>query len=334
MAVGGRRRRRRKPWWLLFGVLLSLVVLLVNAAVSARSKGPSERLAALAYLDEVRPSVERSTELGGELRQVRTDAAKLGRDGVNRRLDRVHDTAERVLGAVRAAEPPPPLKTQHSLLVAALAMRARATSTVTAALVQALGTDPPAAAIDALVGAGEDISAADRAYDVFLSGLPKAEGVDTDVMPPSRWRTDEHEWARPELTIFVNSLRSSSTLAPVHDLAVVLVSTEPSPVGSENGALVLPALNALRLQIVVANAGNETEKRVTVVATVTPAEGAGTPDTARDFVDLLPGQRQALTLGGLRIPPVGVSTLTVVIGPVEGETTVEDNTKTLTILVR
>ena len=319
---------------MLFGVLLSLVVLLVNAAVSARSKGPSQRLAELAYLDEVRPSVERSTELGAALRQVRTDASKLGRDGVNRRLDRVQETAESALRAVRGTEPPATLETQHSLLVATLAVRARATTTVRSALVQALGTEPPAAAIDALVGAGQDIAAADRTYDVFLSGMPKAEGAETGVMPPSRWAENEFEWDRAELTVFVNSLRSSSTLAPVHELALILVTTDPSPVGSEAGSLVLPGLSTLRLQIVVANSGNETEKRVPVVATVTPAPGAGDPDTARDFVDLLPGQRQALTLGGLRVPPGGPSTLSVTIGPVEGETTIDDNTKTLTFLVR
>ncbi|HZQ27778.1 MAG TPA: hypothetical protein VFA94_08770, partial [Acidimicrobiales bacterium] len=97
MALGTRRRRRRRPWWLLFAVLLSLVVVLVNAAVSARSKGPSRRLAELAYLDQVRPFVERSTEQGAELQQVRTDAAKLGRAGVSRRLDRVTADADAVL---------------------------------------------------------------------------------------------------------------------------------------------------------------------------------------------------------------------------------------------
>lgn len=319
-------------------MVLSVVVVLVNAAVSARSKGPSRRLAELAYVDEVRPFVEQSTEQGAELHQVRVDAAKLGRAGVNRRLDHVHVDAEAALRGARATEPPGTLRTQHSLLVAALAMRVHATSVVQGALVQALGTDPAGAgtALDALVAAGRDMAAADRSYEVFLEGLPRAEGVPADVMPPSRWiAVDEsHSWEEPELSVFVGSLRSSSTLAAVHDVAVVLVSTEPSAVGEENGASVLPLMKALRLQIVVANAGNEREKRVPVVATVTPPPGAGDPDTARDFVDLAPGQRLALTLGGLRVAVGGPSTLTVRIGPVEGETADADNTKTLTFVIR
>lgn len=333
MALGARRRRRRKPWWVLFALVLSLVVLLVNAAVSARSKGPSRRLAELAYLDQVRPLVERSTEQGAELHQVRTDASKLGRAGVNRRLDRVYDDAQAALRGVRGTAPPATLRTQHSLLVSTLALRLHATATARAALVQALGTDPPGPAVEALASAGQDMTAADRTYQVFLDGLPRPEGA-APVMPPSTWVTEATGWQSADLTVFVNSLRSSSTLAAVHDVAVVLVATEPAAVGNENGAAVLPVVKTLRLQIVVANAGNETEKRVPVVATVTPPPGVGNPDTARDFVDLAPGQRQAITLGGLVVPQGGPSTLTVTIGPAPGETMTTDNTKTLTFLVR
>ncbi|MDQ1446261.1 MAG: hypothetical protein QOI20_2725 [Acidimicrobiaceae bacterium] len=334
MALAARRRRRRKPWWLFFAVVLTAVVLLVNAAVSARSKSPSRRLAELAYLDEVRPFVERSTEQGAELLQVRTNASKLGRAGVNRRLDRVHGDAASVLRGVRATEPPATLGTQHSLLVAALALRAHATASVQGALGQALGTEAPNEAIATLAAAGRDMAAADRDYEVFLDGLPKVQGVQADVMPPSRWLQDPHTWDDAQLTVFVASLRSSSTLAAIHDVAVVVVNTDPASVADENGAAVLPLMRTLKLQIVVANAGNETEKHVAVVATVTPPPGAGDPDTARDFVDLAPGQSLAMTLGGLRMSGGGMSTLSVVIGPVDGETATADNTKTLSFTVR
>lgn len=328
------RRRRRKPWWLLFAVVLTLVVLLVNAAVSARSKAPAQRLAELAYIDEVRPLVERSTEQGADLHQVRTSAAKLGRAGVNRRLDKVHQDATAALQGVRATEPPGTLTTQHSLLVATLALRVHATAAVRDALSQALGTDPADAAVATLAAAGRDMAAADRNYEVFLEGLPKAEGVQADVMPKSQWIADPGPWNEAQLSVFVASLRSTTALAPVHDLAVVLVNPDPAVVGDENGVAVLPLMKTLRLHIVVANAGNETEKRVPVVATVTPPPGTGNPDTARDFVDLAPGQSRALQLGGLLMPATGPWTLSVTVGPVTGEQSTADNTKTFTFTSR
>jgi hypothetical protein len=331
MALAGRRRRRRRPWWLLFAALLTLVVMLVNAAVSARSKGPSRRLAEMAYLDQVRPFVERSTEQGAELRQVRNDAAKLGRAGVSRRLDRVTADADGALRGVHATSPPQTLLTAHSLLVATLALRAEAAHVVQTALVQALGTDPPGPVINALVDAGADMAAADRSYRVFVNGLPKAP----DVMAPSQWVEDVNHWGQPELTVFVTSLRSSSALAPVHDVAVILFTTDPVPVGTDAGSSVLPLTKNLKLQIVVGNAGNEAEKHATVTASLTPAAGSpGQAQSVRDFADLAPGQRQVVQLGGLRLDPNARYTLSVKITPVTGETSVADNEKTMAIFVR
>ena len=89
----------------------------------------------------------------------------------------------------------------------------------------------------------------------------------------------------------------------------------------------------LRLQIVVTNTGNETEKHATVTATIAPA-AIGPTDTARDFVDLAPGQRRTVVLGTLR-PTVNTPfSLTVRIEPVAGETNVSDNEKTLTYVMR
>jgi hypothetical protein len=334
MAFAARRRRRRTPWWLLFGILLTLVVLLVNAAVGARSKAPSRRLAELAYLDQVRPFVERSTDEGSELRQVRTDAAKLGRVGVNRSMDRIHTDADAVLRAVQATSPPSSLGAAHSLLVATLALRSHAVTTVQAALVQALGTDPPSGAIAAMVDAGRDLDAADRSYSVFVDSLPPGVRGQAGAMPPSKWVDDPTGWDEADLTVFVGSLRSASALAPVHDVSVILFTTDPAAVGTENGAAVLPVVKTLRVQIVVGNAGNEVEKHVTVTATVTPGPGVGgQAETVRDFVDLAPGQRQVVTLGGLHAAPGGSSTLTVAIAQVAGETTTADNSKSLTFVV-
>jgi hypothetical protein len=154
-------------------------------------------------------------------------------------------------------------------------------------------------------------------------------------MPASTWIDNATDWDQADLTVFVGSLRSASALAPVHDVSVVLFTTDPASVGTEDGAAVLPVVKSLRVQIVVGNAGNVLEKHVTVTAAVTPGTGvAGQPESVRDFVDLAPGQRQAVTLGGLHPPPGGPSTLTVTIGPVTGETTTADNSKTLAFVVR
>ena len=324
------RRRRRRPRLLLLGALLTLLVFAVSAA-SSRSDGPSARLAQLAYLDRVRPAVERSTEQGADLVRVRDEAARLGRAAVGRRLQRVTADARSVLRLVRGADPPDSLETSHNLLVATMAIRARAAEDVRDALTRALGTDPADPAVEALVQAGRHLTTSDGTYRVFLDSIPRIDGKPAGAMPASEWVRNGEGWTAGELSAFVRFLRASASLAPVHDLAVALVTTDPAAVGSEGATSILPAVRSLRLQIVVANVGNEAEKRVPVVATLT---ADGVSDTARDFVDLAPGQRATVVLGGLRPVAGAASTLSVTIGPAEGETRLEDNTLPMPIVFR
>lgn len=330
MALAPRRRRRR-PRWVLLALLLSLLVVAVNGAMSARSKGPSTRLAQLAYLDAVRPQIERSTEQGADLVKARDEAARLGRAGVSRRLDKVVADADSVVRAIRSTEPPDSMETSHSLLVSTMVIRARGAALVRDALGRALGTDPPEPAIADLARAGSDLMTADGTYRIFVDSLPRVDGAPTASVPPSTWVGDGTGWSEVEVGAIVRSLRSTAALAPVHDIGVLLVTTEPAAVATEGATAVLPAVKALRLQIVVVNTGNEPEQRVPVVATIT---ADGVSDTARDFVDLAPGQRAAVTLGGLKPVAGATVTLTVTVGPVAGETSTADNTKAIPVVFR
>ena len=330
MALVGRRPGRHRRRWIALGVVLTVVVLAVDAAVSSRSEAPARQQATLAYLDAVRPLVERSSQEGTDLADVRTNAISLGRDGIGRRLDRVSREADSVLRESRKLDPPSTLREANELLLATFAIRTKAAGTMRQALSDALGTQPAEPAVNGLVEAEKDMVAADRAYELFMAALPPR--LPGTAPPASKWETDEQGWDRAVLTSFVGALRSSQVLSPVHDLAVALVLVEPAAVGHENENVVLPVAKNLRLQIVVTDTGNEGEKHVTVTATITPA-AIGPTDTARDFVDLAPGQRRTVVLGTLR-PVVNTPfSLTVRIDPVPGETNVSDNEKTLTFVM-
>src|SRR5207237_1245254 len=153
MAIASRRRRRR-PRWLLIAAVVTAVVLAVNTAVSARSKGPSRRLAELAYLDEVRPQVERSTAEGADVEQVRA-------------------------------------------------------------------------------GAGVDWAGVARTSVRFLASWPPGAPAAAGAMPPSVWAADREAWSRGAVGALVSAMRASATLAPVHDVSVVLVTTDPAAVAKD-----------------------------------------------------------------------------------------------------
>jgi len=330
--VAARRRRRRRPRWLFLLVLITAVVLAVNAAASSRSHGPGRRLANLTYLDSMRPEIERSTQEGADLADVQLQAAKLGREGVSRRLAQVTKDAAAVLHTVETASPPSQLHTAHSLLLSTMYIRWKQAVALQVALVDALGTTPAPDVVDRMASVGSDLVTADRTYDVFLRAVPKVQGGGSRVLPPSHWVADPDGWTAPSLGVFVQSLRAATTLTPVDDVAVVLVTIDPAAVGDDGGSIVLPPAKTLHMQIVVGNVGNAAEKHVAVTATLTTSTGAS--ETVHDTVDLAPGQRTTVLLGGLKTTAEDRSTLMVAAGPVTGETATADNTKIIPLVVR
>src|SRR3954447_18372839 len=130
MALAGRRPSRRRRRWIALGVVLTVAVLAVEAAVSSRSDGPARRQAALAYLDGVRPLVERSNQQGADLADVRANAISLGRVGIGRRLDRVSRDADNVLRESGKLAPPATLREANELLLATFAIRSKAAGTL------------------------------------------------------------------------------------------------------------------------------------------------------------------------------------------------------------
>lgn len=324
------RDRRRRPRWLVLGLVLTLSVFAVNALASGGDDDRKRRLDALSFADRVRPAIDTSNQQAADLRDVRGRAAELGRKGVNRRLTRLTTDARAVLDQVRTVDTPDAARDARDLLVATMHLRHRATAAMADAIGAALGSDDAADAVRRLVAVGEDIRAADRAYAAFRDALPG--GGDDPVLPPSVWAGPETTWDPTELAAYVSTLRSASSLTPLRDMAVVLVTSRPAPVGTEGSIAVLPPLKDFEFDIVVANVGNVAEKRAPVEVSLLATDGTTT--TKRLFVDVEPGRRQTLTIRSLKPLRGQVSTLTVLVGPLEGETSTDDNQKVFQFLIR
>jgi hypothetical protein len=313
--------------------MVTAIVLLVDLVVSTRSDEPSRRVAALGYLDSVRAQIEQSNRQGADVADVRNKAHSLGRAGINRRLDRVAREAATTLSQATGVEAPNRLADARSLLLSTLWLRARGTALMKDALEEALGKTPPQSAISKMADVGADFTAADRTYKGFLSAINETDEVGKSaVLPPSRWVDEPVTWQAPELAAFITALRSSATLAPIHDTTIVLVTTEPAAVRKEeDGRLVLPLTKTIRIQAIVANVGNEAERDLKVEVTLIPG---GDRATARDFVTLAPGQRATITLGGL-VPLVDQpATLSVRIDAPAGDANPADNVKDVPVVAR
>lgn len=302
---------RRGPIRPVLVVLVVLTVLVVGTIVlGANHTSPGEaRTEALAYLDKVRPLIERSSATGRDLSSLRDRAVGLERDLFDRQLARIQADADSASVEAQAVAPAEGGALAQDLLVGALGGRASAVKGLRDAFGQVLDAQAPLLpAVQALTEVGKDLQAADGAYRLFGRNLPAG----SDAPPESRWVGDPKDWSAPILGAFVTAIRNSKNLAPVHDLAVLVAAPDPGPVGEEEGkVLVLAQVPAIRLQVVVANQGNQAEKAVPVTASTQPFDGSPA-STDRVSVDLEPGQRRSLDELELAPPPSGATFAVIV----------------------
>src|SRR6266568_905579 len=124
MSTATRPTRRRARRWLVLGVLATGLVLLVNAALSARSSAPARELAEQSYLDQVQSVIGDSTQQGRAVDTLRNQALHVSTTTTVQRLGELAASGERTLDSVKRIQPPASIQTAHDLLEATMALRA------------------------------------------------------------------------------------------------------------------------------------------------------------------------------------------------------------------
>jgi hypothetical protein len=316
-------RRRRPPVLVILGLVVAVIVIVVLALPGSQSS-PDQQ----SYLDIVRPQLQLSAQQGAVVRDMRATAASFDRTTLFQRLNDLVGESAGVQRQVAPVGPPGSLGSAGGRLNQALKMRAQATALLRDGFQSALSGAPSGQAQAQLARAGQELIAADGLYGSFLRALPRSQGASIAV-PEYRWVLNQAEWAPPALGLYVLGLRISPSLAVRHDVALVLVSTQPAPTSYIGTVAVLGLVRQLAVGVVVANNGNAAEHGVPVVATV----AGGQTQSVRTVVDLDPGQRRAVNLGGLSLNPKTLYVLTVTVGPVNGDPTPADDRQTMALAV-
>lgn len=329
------------------GVVVTLLVLLIDASLNSRSPGPRQSLAAGAWVDRALPVVTSSNAEGQVLASVWTNGLKMPASQVASTVDQVAAGAARDYTTVVDLQPPATLAGPAGLLEAALLARSKAaaelqkafdatlgaatvapgTRTTTGAAPGATtttgaapgtttttGATDPATVVPRITAAGSELQVGDQAYQLFLSSVPASAGV---RFPPSSWATNPAPYSPQAAQTFLATMQSAAVTTPVYQVKIYGLATTPAPVTAHGAVQVLPDVTAITLDVVLADTGNQPESNLTVTATISPA-GAGT-SSVRDFVDLAVGQAYTITGLGPLNPPQGVPvTLTVTVTPSSG----------------
>jgi hypothetical protein len=335
MALVSRSVRRGSTGrrWVIAGIVITLLVLLIDASLHSRSPGPDNQLATGAWVDRALPLMTTSTEEGNQLAAIWSDGLHLPAPSLSLQLNQISSSAAAAYRQAAALRPPDNLAGPAGLLDASLLARSEAAAAVRDALTPVvLGNRSPAGQTSSatiLAGietAGQDLQIGDQAYSLFLRSLPNL-GV---AIPRSVWGADLTPYQPAKAQIFLISLENAMSATAVHQLRIDAITTAPSLVASRGNVQVLPDSPAMSVTVVLSDTGNQPENDLTVTAAIASRT---TFSSVRDFVSLTAGQSQTVQSMGPLIPPHGVDVrLTVTVTPPAGSPT-PPVTQTITFMM-
>jgi hypothetical protein len=320
-AEGGRQR------WLVLGLVITAIVLIIDASIKSSNPARTRQLGALAWLDRSFTLVGESNVEAAELNGFRTaTVVGLTAGQVTAELVTLSTGTQATYTRLEAVRPPALLDASAGLLQTSLLLRSRATATIASAVKADLGAAPAGAptgtsangAAGAWAAATTQLQLSDQAYRLFAAAVPGALGV---TAPGSAWVTDAGLYGPARLEVFLRALRSQVNLAPVHLLQIVSLGTTPAPLGAtgakQSVEILLPSSD-LMVTVIVGNPGNQVESNLTVTAALSAASGTS---SVHKPLQLAPGAVAALTLSGLE-PRLGATVrLTVAVTAPAGAAT-------------
>jgi hypothetical protein len=305
-------------------VVITLLVLLIDASLHSRSVTTAQDLAAGTWIDRVLPVIATSTAEGQQLEQLWANGLHLSGPAISSQLEQLTAGSTSAYQAVIKLRPPDILAGQSGLLEACLLARSEATATLQSAFSPVLASTSSGSsaaaeqkAITAIHTVGTDLAVGDQAYEMLVRTMPASVGVQ---MPPSQWLTNSTPYEPQSAQVFLTSLQNAVVSTPVHELKIYSMTTSPAPVSVHGTTKILPDSPTMTVTVVVADVGNQPESNLTVTAAIVPPTSGSS--SVRDFVNLVPGQAYTIAAMGPLNPPEGTPfELVITVSPPAGSAT-------------
>jgi hypothetical protein len=300
------RRRGGSQRWLIIPFVLTMLVLLVDASMHARSSGPETTINSQAWVDTVLPYIAESTVQGREIAQISSDRLTDGSAAAAGQLSRIAAAAASTYKGVTSLSPPAPLAAAAGLLDACLVSRDNGAAEMAAAVQDLLRGGRATDAVGQMNAAVSQFQVGDTAYQLFARDMPKL-GVS---MPASQWDDGVGLYQMRALGGFAERLVAAVTRSPLHKLAIDAISTNPPALSMAGKVQVLSPASSVSVTVVVQDVGQDPERGIRVVASVGPGQGLAGQQLSAS-VNLSRGQAQAVSLAGLRLAPSTPTVVTV-----------------------
>ena len=291
-----------------FVVVGVLVVLAIGTATQiGPASGPDRRIIDRSFAVLAGPIVAQSNASGSALRSLLADGPSRGRTAFFADLASLATDTATDSRRLAALSPPNPGGDAAKLCGTAMNGRWHAAGGIKEALERllggrdGLGGGGEGSAAGSLEITGAQLRSADASWAACRRALLRAVG--SARLPASAWVTDPRVWSETALGRFVAAVVSSPSLAAVHRLALVTVSTDPASVPGGSGVVVLPPTTSLQVHVVVADQGNVDETGVSLVVTAVPEGTARAPAPVRARTAIGAGDSVTLSPPPLSVRP-------------------------------
>jgi hypothetical protein len=342
------RKRRQTPVLpnrvlkLIVAVVAVVVVIVVIVVAVTSARGGSSAADYLSYMSSVSDILKQSDAIGGKLTDLLSNPGDTSRKEIQTKLEQYATESEKL--ETKATELPAPKDLVeagvHQFFLMVMSFRHEGLATLSPSLMNALDTQDSSVSAEAIAESLYYLTNSDFIYKHLYvkqaTDIIKQKNLEGVTVPDSVFFTDPDLASVAQAQQIVTQLKSVGQLQAVHGVAVASVVEQPDDQEIKKGQTYnLTASDQLQIVVTVENQGNMSEKDVPVVVTLTPQSG-GEPQTVTvTIAELKPNSTADAVITGLNPTAYGeVSTLTIEVGPVDGEKVMTNNKLEATVIFK
>ena len=326
-----RRRTRIQRLATLAAIVFVLVFLLAWGIMSCQRNAKEN--AYRSYFSNVNSAIATSENLGKKLNKFVTYPTRKSNSELKKALSDLCNRQQEVVIRVKSLNPPGKLSEENSIFVRGMIVRQQGFTLFRKALLADISQKktPSATTITSLSGY---FTGPDAYYNALVFRQAKqtmqADGVTNVAVPEMTYFAEKSDlFSKTSVTTMLTAMRQSGHVSGVHGVALVSVVAMPGNTKLVAGTTdnTITASADLNFKVTVQNSGSADEVNVPVTVTLALAGQSSQKFTAT-IAAIAKGQTQSVNVTGFQVPSSAIShstTLTVMAGPVPGETVLSNN---------
>ena len=326
-----RQRTRIQRLAILAAIVFVLVFLLAWGIMSCQRHAKEN--AYRSYFSKVSTAIGESESLGKTLDKFIIYPTRQSNSELKKALGNLYNGQQEIVTRVKSFNPPGKLGELNSIFVRGMIVRLQGFASFSKALQADINqkTTPSATTITSLSGY---FTGPDAYYNALVfrqaKQIMQADGVTDVAVPEMTYFAEKADmFSKASITTMLAAMRVSGHVSGLHGVALVSVVAMPSNTKLVTGTTdnTITASANLSFKVTVQNSGSADEVNVPVTVTLALA-GQSSQKFTSTIAAIAKGQTQSVNVTGFQVPSSAIShstTITVMAGPVPGETVLSNN---------